>query len=316
MKIVPLILSVLLCGIFTQCSSNIPLAAGTMQAEDPVATSLFNDAVSLRNSGKSSKARKKLEELVKNHSLATEAPEALLYIGDIYLEEKEPVDAFEAYDKMLKTYPNSPLYSTGMQKLEDLAFGVADGTFRYDLLWFFESSVDTRRTIEMLTSVRDNAPYAPSASRALLKIGQVYDKVGYRDQAIVSYHKVVDDYPNSASAPYAQYAIANNYLKWIEEGSKNTSYLKSAQEAYEDFLHRYPKHELAQKSREELGIVRYKLAANNLDIGRFYLSTGNQPSAIFYFQEAAHDQYNEEVRAEAKKELDKLGVSLQKPQRR
>lgn len=316
MKIKYLVLGVILCLGLAQCAKDAPPPAGSMMAEDPVASGLYQEAKSLIDNGKGKQARKKLEILTEDHPLAVETPEALLLTGDLWLQEGEPVEAFDSYKKMLENYPNSPLYASGMKRLENLAFDSADGKTKYNLFWVFSTSVDTSKVVEMLTAVKENAPHAASAPRAQLKIGEVYERIGNNEKAVEAYHKVVDDYPRSAAAPFAQYSVGRNHLKRVEEGSKNQSHLRYAQEAYEDFLQRYPRHELASKAKEDLNNVRYRLAAMNLDIARFYLKTGNRESAIFYFQDAAHDPYNGEVRGQALTELKSLGVEPKNPRQR
>ncbi len=302
----------LLCAGLAHCSKDAPLAAGTMQADDPEATQLFQKAKNQRDAGEARRARKNLEELVEYHPLAREAPEALLMTGDIWYQSGEPVDAFEAYNKLIADYPSSPLYATALKRQEDLAFGAADGNVTYNLLWMFNTKVDSSQTVDMLTKLRDNAPHAPSAPKALLKLGEVYERSEAQDQAIEAYHKLIDNYPQDKTAPLAQFAVGRNLLSRMEEGNRNKSNLKAAQEAFEDFLQRYPKHELVGKVREMLNDVRYRLASMNLDIARFYRKSGDWAPAVYYYQEAANDPYNAEVRGQAAAELKEMGVAVKK----
>lgn len=303
----------LTCFALTHCSTEAPFAAGTMRANDPEATELFTEAKVRYTEGSLRKARKKLEKLVEYHPLAVEAPEALLMTGDIFLAEGEPVDAFEAYNKLITDYPSSTLYTTALQKQTDLAFGSAEGKIKYKFLWIMDTPIDTSHVVDMLTKVRDNAPTAPTAPKALLKLGETYERTSAPEQAITAYHKVVDNYPSSGEAPYAQFAVGNNLLSRMEQGSRNKSTLKAAQESFEDFLQRYPKHTLAPLAKDKLSQVRWRLATLNLDIANFYLRTGNKDSALFYFQEAAHDRYNKEVRDQALATLKELGVKPKSP---
>lgn len=300
-------LAALLCVGLTQCSKEAPLAAGTMQANDPQATALFQKAKADKESGSPRSARKALEELVEMHPLAVEAPEALLTIGDIWWETQEPVDAFEAYEKLITQYPGSPLYATALKRQQDMAFGAADGKVTYKLFWMFDSPVDTSKVVEMLNKVRDNAPYSKTAPEALLKVGEVFERSNVEDQSIAAYHKLVDTYPESKEAPLAQFGVGRILLSRMEDGNRNKSNLKAAQEAFEDFLQRYPNHELKAKAKESLSNVRWRLASLNLDIGRFYLKSGDTASAVYYFQEAAHDPYNAEVRGQALTHLQEMG---------
>lgn len=306
---------VLVTLVLSQCAKEAPVVAGSMKADDPEATELFQKGQTKWNDGSLRSARKKFEELVEYHPLAVEAPQSLLNIGDIWMTKGEPVDAFEAYDKLITRYPSSPLYATALKKQEDLAFGAAKGDIQYDVFWLFPARVDTSKVIEMLTKLRDNAPYAPTAPKALFELGQLHERVGGRsdDLAIEAYHKLIDLYPTSSYAPLAQMAVGDNLLARMNRGSRNKSNLKSAQEAYEDFLQRFPSHSLAGKARDSLADVRWRLATLNLDIAKFYLKSGNESSGLYYLQEAAHDPYNKEVRDEALALLAQRGVSPKKP---
>lgn len=315
MKTRHFLLAALLCAGLTQCSKDAPLAAGTMKANDPEATALFQKAKSERAAGSSRSARKALEELVEMHPLAEEAPEAYLTLGDLWWEMQEPVDSFEAYDKLINMYPGSPLYGTALKRQQDLAFGAADGNVTYKLFWAFDTPVDTSKVVEMLNKVRDNAPYSKAAPQALLKVGEVFERAKAQDPAIAAYHKLIDTYANSKEAPLAQFGVGRILLSRMEDGNRNKSNLKAAQESFEDFLQKYPNHSLAPKAKENLANVRWRLASLNLDIGRFYLKSNDVPSAVYYFQEAAFDPYNAEVRGQALEELKRLGVKPQTPKR-
>lgn len=296
-----------------QCSSEIPMAAGTLRDNDPEATHIFQEGKEKWTDGSLKSARKKFEELVEYHPLAKEAPEALLAVGDIWMEVREPVYAFEAYDKLIERYPASSLYKTALKKQEDLAFGSAQGDVTYKMLWMFDTKVDNSKTIEMLMKLRDNAPYAPTAAKALYEAGQVYQRSGNDDLAIKTYHDLIDHYPSNSYAPLAQYAIGAALVNKMNSGNRNKSNLKAAQESFEDFLQRYPKHQLATQAKGDLADVRYRLASLNLDIAEFYIKYGDMNAALYYLQDAAHDPYNLEVKNQALEKLKSLGVKPQAP---
>lgn len=299
--------------LLVQCSSELPLPAGSLRVDDPEATALFNEGKAKWTDGSLRSARKKFEELVEYHPLAKEAPDSLMAIGDIWMEVREPVEAFDAYNKLLERYPDSTLYKTALQKEADLAFGSANGEVTYNLLWMFDSKVDNSKTIEMLTKLRDNAPYSDIAPKALFEAGQVYQRSGNDDLAIKAYHQLIDAYPSNSYAPLAQFAIGEALLQKMNQGNRNKSNLKAAQEAYEDFLQRYSNHKLAPKAKADLADVRYRLASLNLDIARFYISSNDMNAALYYLQDAAHDQFNQEVKNEAREMLKELGVAPKAP---
>ena len=304
--------ALLLC--LPQCSNKeIPFSAGTMKADDPEATSLYNEAKSLYQEGSLSTSIKRSEKLLKHHPIALEAPEAQLLIAECYWQKGDPVDAFNAYNNLITRYPTSPLYKTALQKQVDLAFGAAEGKVTYKFLWMLDTPIARTDVVDMLTKVKENAPSAPTAPQSLLKLGLLYDNSDAPEKAIEAYHGVVDHYATSTEAPYAQMAVGNNLLKRMNEGNKNPHNLKAAQEAFEDFIQRYPKHELIGQANEKLNYVRWRLASLNLEIADFYLRSHNQESAIFYYQEAAHNRYNKEVAEKARAQLKELGITPKAP---
>jgi outer membrane protein assembly factor BamD len=129
-------------------------------------------------------------------------------------------------------------------------------------------------------------------------------------EAIDVYQKLVDSYPTSPYAPGAQLAIAKIYHGAEGEGDRNNANVMRAQEAYEDFLQRYPNHPQSGEARKGLTEIRRSLVRQKLEIGDYYLNRmKDRSAAVFSYQEvAAEGATDPESAAKAKAKLKALGV--------
>lgn len=84
-----------------------------------------------------------------------------------------------------------------------------------------------------------------------------------------------------------------------------------AQEAYEDYLQRYPNSSRAGAARSDLAAMKRELVAQQLEVAEYYLTKmKDTDAAIFCYQEvASKGSVNPAAAAKAKARLKKLGVT-------
>lgn len=303
---------VLLTGVFTlcQCSSDRPPRAGTVRLVDPKAQALMNEAREYEQQGKTSKAIKRYRKLVEEHPVAVESPTAQFRIAQLELGQKEYIDAFDAYQRFIERYPDSALYKNALLEQKRIAFDAARGKLTNKVLWSFDVPMDSTNVVKWLNSVCDNAPFAASAPESLSILGDYLVKRDRFDEAIVAYQKIADNYPNSPFAPVAQIAVADLYRGAQTKGSRNHVNVMRAQEAYEDYLQRYPGGASAKQAKAGLNDIRRLMVEKKLETAEYYLNRmRDKDAAIFSYQEVASEgKDNPEAAAKARLKLKELGV--------
>ena len=76
----------------------------------------------------------------------------------------------------------------------------------------------------------------------------------------------MDNFPNSPLAPTAQLQIATQYRQAAADGDRNHVNVARAQEAYEDYLQRYPNSARAGAARADLAAMKRELVAQQLEV--------------------------------------------------
>ena len=280
--------------VLCQCSSEAPPPPGTVRMVDQQAIALMQEARAKEAKNDLSGAIKKYKRVVEKHPLSKDAPQARFRMAELYEARKEPADAIDQYQKLIDRHPDSPLYKQAMERQKEMAFGAASGALTNRVLWMFDVRMDPKNVTEWLNHVRDNAPYAPTAPQAMNVLGSYLAARGRMKEAIEAYQNLVDNHPHSPLAPTAQ--LVN---------------VARAQEAYEDYLQRYPTSARAGAARSDLAAMKRELVAQQLEVAEYYLTKmKDTDAAIFCYQEvASKGSVNPAAAAKAKARLKKLGVT-------
>lgn len=267
-----------------QCSSEAPPLAGTLVINDTKANQLYAQALAFQQRGKLGKAIDRLEELVEEHPLATNADEAYKLLADLHWQDGEPVRSFDALNDLIVKYPASPYYQASLQRQFQLADLAAQGKLQYKFLGI-TSQVDKSKAIEMLGKIRENAPQSSYAPKALYTIANLQRHSSQQQKSIQSYTQLCNNYPQSSYAPPAQMAIGDTLMEIAAEGNHNKANLQKALRAYNDYLTNYPSHKDAARARSMVQVIRNQQMHNALAIADFYYKSNQPQAASFYCRE-------------------------------
>ena len=258
-----------------QCSSEAPPPPGTVRMVDQQAIALMQEARAKEAKNDLSGAIKKYRRVVEKHPLSREAPQARFRMAELYEARKEPADAFDQYQKLIDRHPDSPLYRQAMARQKEMAFGAASGALTNRVLWMFDVRMDPTNVTEWLNQ------------------------------------NLADNYPNSPLAPTAQLQIATLYRQAAADGDRNHVNVARAQEAYEDYLQRYPNSARAGAARADLAAMKRELVAQQLEVAEYYLTKmKDADAAVFCYQEvASKGSINPAAAARAKARLKELRVT-------
>ncbi len=298
--------------VLVQCSSDAPPPPGSVRLVDDGARKLMLAAKEEEAKKDFDGAIDVYEKIVEKHPLSLEAPQARFRMAQLYEMDKDYSDAFDHYQKLIERHPDSPLYAKALQRQKEMAFGAAAGKVRNSMIWGIETAMDRTIVTKWLNKVRDNAPFAPSAPQAMSVLGAFLAERGQMAEAIAAYQKVVDDYPNSPLTPTALLKIATLYRQAASDGDKNHVNVARAQEAYEDYLQRFPNSSQTKNVRADLSTMKRDLVNQQLEVAEYYLvKMKDVDAAIFCFQEVVTKaDINPAAAAKARARLKALGVHV------
>ena len=137
-------------------------------------------------------------------------------------------------------------------------------------------------------------PQSNWAAKASLMHGYShYSRNAYSD-SIFSLERHIHNYPADKNIPYAHYLIAICYYEQILDEKKDLKPLLKAKEKFEFIVKTYPDTDYATDSRFKIDLIIDQLAAKEMSIARFYMSTEKWIAALNRLKVVV-DQYDRTV---------------------
>ena len=137
-------------------------------------------------------------------------------------------------------------------------------------------------------------PQSNWAAKASLMHGYShYSRNAYSD-SIFSLERHIHNYPADQNIPYAHYLIAICYYEQILDEKKDLKPLLKAKEKFEFIVSTYPDTDYATDSRFKIDLIIDQLAAKEMSIARFYMSTEKWIAALNRLKVVV-DQYDRTV---------------------
>lgn len=280
------------------------LPAGMVKAVDPKADELYRQAVAFDKAGKYGKAIDALEEIVFYHELSPNAPQARFMMGQMYEKEQDYRQAFKEYGKVISRYHNSTYYTKALNRQLALALDAASGKMRTPVMWgLWSSEMETSVVEDWLQEIVRNAPYNDMASTALSVLAKYQLRNDKMASARETYRQLAYNYPDNSLAPGALLMVAKLWAEERARGNNNLVNITKAQEAYEEFLLRYPNHKESAAARKQVGNMRSLLVSQELEVGKYYLFRAHEYGAAMQcFQNVINEaKQNPEAAREARK---------------
>lgn len=132
-------------------------------------------------------------------------------------------------------------------------------------------------------------PYAPEARRAIVLAAYAFYRGGKIPEAIASAERYVALHPGTKEAPLAHHIIASAYFDEMKNAQRDQTPTRKALEQLKTLKTRYPDSEYAKDADNRIRIAEDNLAAQEMEIGRYYLKKNNYVAAINRFKTVATD---------------------------
>jgi outer membrane protein assembly factor BamD len=162
----------------------------------------------------------------------------------------------------------------------------------------------------MFRKIVTNAPFSKMAPLAQYGIGQALEKQGSIVSAVNAYQQVVDRYPNNDVAADAMYQIGYVYFQASRETGYDQTAAVRSQEAFEDFLVRYPNSSKVAQAQDNLKALQGRKSSDSYNIARFYDKQKNYKAAYVYYNEVLQQQPDSQEAQRAKDRMDQIRSKL------
>lgn len=127
-------------------------------------------------------------------------------------------------------------------------------------------------------------PYSPEARRAIVMAAYAYYKAGKLPEAIAAAERYTTMHPGTKEAPLAHHIIAQAYFEQRGQPNRDQDSTRKALAQLKTLKTRYPDSVYAQKADNQIRLCEDTLAAQEMEVGRYYLKQGNYIAAINRFK--------------------------------
>lgn len=306
-KIKTLGISMAMLAVLPMCQQHTEnlIAMGQVQATNPAATALLNEAKAFIKAGDNDKAISKLKELCERYRLAPNAAEARFLLGDCYTSNDDSRNAFKQYEKVIADYQHSNFYSKALQRQLSMAHDAANGKLKSEIFWgLWHVNMDSSVVKQWLQSIIKNAPYHDMAATSTSILGNYLVQREEYDHAIPVLTQLVEKYPESDYAPAAQLMIAKLWARAHEDGNQNLANLNRAEEAYEEFTLLFPDNDQSSLALKKAKEMRSLMVEQQLQVAHYYLERALEyQAAIFTLEDVIRQK---SLNPEAAREAEQL----------
>ena len=270
---------------------------------------IFAVAQNFFSAGKTEEALPAFSRFLKKYPASELADIAQYRIAEIYDSTGQSGKAFDAYQKLVTTYPDTREFepavarqliiankylNTGGSKL----FGISLGG-------------SAERAQQMYEDILKNAPYSKHSPVAQFNLGLAFERQGKVDKARQAYLTVGDLYARSNVADSAMYQIGYLYMRLgLGKATADLTSLAIAREAFEDFLAQYPDSEKAPQARENIIKISDLESSDIIAIARFYDKSKNYHAAAIYYNDVIRRYPQGKIADEARRRIEALRGDL------
>jgi outer membrane protein assembly factor BamD len=269
------------------------------------ATAFYAEGKAADEAGSGRTAIDIYQRALKKYPLAPEAANAQYRVAELLEATGDLSRAFNAYQALLTRYPDTPNFERAVAAQVTIANKYLQG--RQQKFLGVNVGNSAKRAQEMYSNIISNAPFSKYAPIAQFNLGLAYEKQSIPFDAIKSYQKVLDTYPNSDVCDDALYQIGYVYMRiGLAQQSQDLSSLTAARNTFEDFLIEYPNSEKVPQAKENMTKLGLQEAGDVYHIAKFYEFTKDFRSSVIYYNDVIRRQPSTKEAELAKSRIEEL----------
>ncbi len=236
--------------------------------QDARAEPHMESADEARERGRQRTALRAYRRVYRDYPGSRYAPDALYQTGLIRMDRKDWRKAFEAFQRIVRFYPDYPRFNQIIAYQFDIATALAEGDGVRVLLVF--PTRNLQRSAAYYEVVVRNAPYSDYAPLALMNVALIHRYRGDHARTIDALDRLINQYPAGELAADAYLNLADTFAALVDGPLYDQGATREAISYYEDFLILHPDSELVEHGEEGLEEMREVYARSRYVIGRYY----------------------------------------------
>ena len=143
---------------------------------------------------------------------------------------------------------------------------------------------DYEKAAEYFDEVEKQHPYSVWSERAQIMAAYAYYVQNEYDDALMTLDRFIQLHPGNRNTPYAYYLKGLCYFEQMSDATREQSMTEKAQETFRELIARFPNTTYATDARSKMDDFMNHLAAQNMDVGRYYLKRQDLIPAINRFK--------------------------------
>lgn len=143
---------------------------------------------------------------------------------------------------------------------------------------------DYLESAETFEEIERLFPYSEWARRGTIMAAYNYGRAEEFEKSRSAGERFLSSYPGDENAAYAQYLVAMSYYEQLDDLGRDQKNTTNAIRELRAVTKEYPNSAYAKSSELKLDLAFNRLAAKEMEIGRYYLKRGNFTAAIKRFQ--------------------------------
>jgi outer membrane protein assembly factor BamD len=279
----------------------------------------MNKARTAQDAGHYWSALSQYDQVIKDFPGSVFAPEALFQEGLIYLERRQFETAFNAFDRIVKRYPDYPNFNSVIHQEAIVADSMTK--FRPRLWGWLPWFKDPQKAVDYFDEISKSAPAMPDASIALMKMAlisleqsSIFDDGDAAAAAINALKRLINEHPDSMLASNAYQMLADVYSSLVVGPPYDQGSTRQAIRYLDDFLFFYknsPAAPDAEKKRNDLLDVESR---SQLVLGDFFYNYRNSNrAALIFYNQAITLAPKSPAATEARAAIDKINRGVPPP---
>jgi outer membrane protein assembly factor BamD len=261
--------------------------ANGQDAAEATASAQLMKAESLEKAGQYHRAAVAYYLLTRKFPRSGAAAEAQIKAADMAFAASDYDHAYALYNEYLSKYPKGEEFDQALEGMYNVGQKFLEGARRQ--LFGVKTFPSMARAQQIFENIVKTAPFSKWAPLAEFYAGQSLEKQEQPDQAIADYQEVISRYPTDPAAADAQYQIG--YVYFVQSRTAyDTAAAEKAQEAFEDFLARYPTSEKAPQAQDNIKTLQNHVNSGAVQIAKYYDKKKNYKAAVIYYEEVIQEQ--------------------------
>jgi outer membrane assembly lipoprotein YfiO len=253
------------------------------------------------DAGRYAEAAERLRRGTRLGTRGLQNEEGLFLLGESLFRAGEYEEAYFAYRRFLEQYGDSPRHEEVTGRCFEIGRRYAQGEALTTTLGI--EGTDYHFGRDVLRAFQHENDRHSLADDAMHLCAESYFSEGEYEQAITNWLRLLQEYPESEWAQFAEYRLALAHYARSDGVQYDKAPIAAARQSLIGYARRHPQGDHIAAGEEQLRAIEEELASHELGIARHYRRWGHALSAKIYYEAILREYPRTAAAGEAKSEL-------------